>query len=75
MLVHEVLFSILLVEPNIITCHNDSEVYSYSCFIFVVERSASRSCQLALKVFPSDDVDPPQECAYWFSFGDHMPFV
>jgi hypothetical protein len=46
-------------ESNTVTCHDASEVYGYSCFIIVVEESASRSCQLASKVLlPSDDVDP-----------------
>jgi hypothetical protein len=36
-----------LVEVNIITCHDASKVYDYSCFLIVVEELASRSYQLA----------------------------
>jgi hypothetical protein len=62
MSVPEVSFLGVLAEPNIVLCHDASEMYDYSYFIIVIEKSASRSYQLASKVLPSDDVDPLHEC-------------
>jgi hypothetical protein len=48
------------------TCHDALEVYDYSCFIIVDEKSAHEILQLAPPkvLLPSDNVDPPHECAY-----------
>jgi hypothetical protein len=43
------LFQVLSAELNLATSHDASEVYDYSCFIIVVEKSAVRSCQVGSK--------------------------
>jgi hypothetical protein len=40
------------------------EMYNYPCFIIVIEQSALRSCQLALKVLPSDGIASPCDCTF-----------